>query len=275
MWEKESLCGYAESMLRIVLFVVWLLLSAWLVVWVGEGLFGVDQRHSILPFGADTLGAPILIGIAWGLLLTFGGILSGSGRRKMVRGETQIGVGTIVEIERTGVTVNDVPQYDLFIRVTPNTGEEFIAQQRMLIDPADVSSLQVGLPVPVRYSVTDQDTVELADLTDPEVRAAMLQWRIERGLIDPSQVRARTSGTAVTASVLEVRPTGRRREGQSELALRVLMAPEGEATWEADTTVFVYPQAIPHLQVGAPVWAYYRREDPHTVAVTIEKEAGR
>ncbi|MFD8768275.1 hypothetical protein [Microbacterium oxydans] len=263
-------------MLRIVFLVVWLLLSAWLVVWVGEGLFGVDQRHSILPFaGEDTLGAPILIGVAWGLLLTFGGMLSGLGRRKTVRGETQIGVGTIVEVSRTGLTVNDVPQYDLFIRVTPNSGEEFVAQMRMLVDASAMSALQVGLPVPVRYSLIDQDTVVLADLTDPAVRDAMLQWRIERGLIDPSQVRARTSGTAVTASVLEVRPTGRRREGQSELALRVLMAPEGVTTWEADTSVFVYPQAIPHLQVGAPVWAYYRREDPHTVAVTIEKEAGR
>jgi hypothetical protein len=263
-------------MLRIVFIVVWLVLSAWLVIWAGEGLFGVDQRPSILPFsGEDTLGAPIIIGVAWGVLLTFGGMLSGLGRRKTVRGAAQIGVGTIVEVDRTGLTVNDVPQYDLFIRVTPSAAEEFIAQLRMLVEPSEISSLQVGLPVPVRYSLTDQDTVELADLTDPAVRDAMLQWRIERGLIDPSQVRARTSGIPVTASVLEVRPTGRRREGQSELALRVLMAPEGAATWEADTTVFVYPQAIPYLQVGSPVWAFYRREDPQTVAVTIEKEAGR
>lgn len=270
------MAGYPEGMLRIVFFVVWLLLSAWLVIWVGEGLFGVDQRQSILPFsGEDTLGAPIMIGVAWGLLLTFGGMLSGLGRRKTVRGEAQIGVGTIVEVSRTGLTVNDVPQYDLFIRVTPSTSEEFIAQLRMLVDAADFATLQVGLPVPVRYSLTDQDNVELADLSDPAVRDAMLQWRIERGLIDPTQVRARTSGTQVSASVLEVRPTGRRREGQAELALRVLMAPDGAATWEADTTVFVYPQAIPHLQVGAPIWAFYRREDPQTVAVTIEKEAGR
>lgn len=263
-------------MVRIVLFVVWLLLSAWLVIWVGEGLFGVDQRHSILPFaGEDTLGGPIIIGVAWGLLLTFGGMMSGLGRRKAVRGEAQIGVGTIVEVTRTGLTVNDVPQYDVFIRVTPNTAEDFVGQLRMLVDAADLASLQVGLPVPVRYSLTDQDTVELADLDDPAVRAAMLQWRIDRGLIDPAQVRARTTGTQVPASVLEVRPTGRRREGQSELALRVLMAPEGMATWETETTVFVYPQAVARLQVGAPVWAFYRREDPHTVAITIEKEATR
>ena len=253
------------GMLRIVLTVVWLLLSAWLVVWVGEGLFGVNQRASILPLaGEDGLGGPIVIGVAWGLLLTFGGSMSGLARRKKV-----------VEMPRTGGTVNDVPRDDLFIRVRPSVGDDFIGQLRMLLDAGDVGALQVGQPVPVRYSLEDPDTVELADLSDPTVREAMLQWRIDRGLIDPSQVRARTTGTQVPASVVEVRPTGRRREGQSELALKVLVAPEGAEPWEADTTVFVYPQAVSRLQVGAPVWAFYRREDPHTVAVTIEKEAAR
>lgn len=263
-------------MLRIVFVIVWLLLSAWLLIWVGEGLFGVDQRHSILPFsGEDTLGGPILIGVAWGLLLTFGGMFLGFRGHRIPRGEQQIGVGTIVEVSRTGLTVNDVPQYDVFIRVTPSAGDDFIGQLRMLVEATDAAALQVGQPLAVRYSPTDQDTIELADPSDPAVRDALLQWRIGRGLIDPSQVRARTTGTQVPASVLEVRPTGRRREGQSELALKVLMAPEGAATWEADTTVFVYPQAISHLQVGAPIWAFYRREDPQTVAITIEKEAGR
>lgn len=263
-------------MLRIAILIIWLLLSAWLVIWTGEGLFGADQRHSILPFGGeDTLGAPIMIGVAWGLILTFGGTMGGLGRRKKVRGESQIGVGRIVEVSRTGLTVNDVPQYDIFIRVTPSTGDEFIGQLRMLVDAGDFASLQPGLPLPVRYSLTDQDTVELADMTDKAVHAALLQWRIDRGLIDPSQVRARTTGIQVPASVLEVRPTGRRREGQSELALKVLMAPEGASTWEADTTVFAYPEAISRFQVGSPIWAFYRREDPQTVAVTIEKEAAR
>jgi hypothetical protein len=263
-------------MVRIALMVVWLLLSAWLVIWTGEGLFGVDQRESILPFaGEDTLGAPIIIGVAWGLMLTFGGTMSGLGRRRKLRGESHIGVGRIVEVSRTGLTVNDVPQYDLFIRVTPGSGDDFIAQLRTLVQPTDLSSLQVGNPLPVRYSLADQDAVELADISDPSVREAVLQWRIDRGLIDPSQVRARTTGTQVPASVIAVRPTGRRLEGQSELALTVLLAPEGQSTWEAETTVFAYPEAISRFQVGAPIWAFYRREDPQTVAVTIEKEPGR
>lgn len=262
-------------MLRLVLTVVWLALSAWLLIWVGKGLFGVDQRHSILPFaGEGSLGAPIVIGVAWGLLLTFAGTMPGL-RRTTVRGDAQVGVGTIVEVQRTGVTVNDVPQYDVFVRVSPGEGDDIIGQMRMLVDPTEAAALQVGTPVPVRYSRTEPDTLQLADLTDPAVREAMLQWRIDRGLIDPRQVRARTTGTQVPASVLAVRPTGRRREGQGALALRVLLAPEGETPWEADTTVFVFPQAVPHLQVGAPVWAFYRREDPQTVAVTIEREAGR
>lgn len=263
-------------MIRIALMVVWLLLSAWLVIWTGEGLFGVDQRESILPFaGEDTLGAPIIIGVAWGLMLTFGGTMSGFGRRRKLRGESDIGVGRIVEVSRTGLTVNDVPQYDLFIRVTPGSGDDFIAQLRTLVQPTDLSSLQVGNPLPVRYSLADQDAVELADISDPSVREAVLQWRIDRGLIDPRQVRARTTGTQVPASVIAVRPTGRRLEGQSELALTVLLAPEGQSTWEAETTVFAYPEAISRFQVGAPIWAFYRREDPQTVAVTIEKEPGR
>lgn len=263
-------------MIRIALMVVWLLLSAWLVIWTGEGLFGVDQRESILPFaGEDTLGAPIVIGVAWGLMLTFGGTMSGLGRRRKLRGESHIGVGRIVEVSRTGLTVNDVPQYDLFIRVTPGSGDDFIAQLRTLVQPTDLSSLQVGNPLPVRYSLADQDAVELADISDPSVREAVLQWRIDRGLIDPRQVRARTTGTQVPASVIAVRPTGRRLEGQSELALTVLLAPEGQSTWEAETTVFAYPEAISRFQVGAPIWAFYRREDPQTVAVTIEKEPGR
>src|SRR6218665_3444754 len=263
-------------MLRIVFLLIWLALSAWLVIWAGEGLFGVNQRESILPFGGeDTLGAPIMIGVAWGLLLTFGGTMSGLGRRKKVRGETHVGVGRIVEVSRTGLTVNDVPQYDIFVRVTPASGEDFVAQLRMLVEASDAASLQVGQPLPVRYGLTDHDTVEIADVTDPAVRDAMLQWRIDRGLLDPRLVRARTTGTQVPASVLAERPTGRRLEGQSELALTVLMAPEGAATWEAETTAFVFPAALSYFQVGAPIWAFYRREDPQTVAVTIEKEEGR
>ncbi|MGF6824564.1 hypothetical protein M2317_003493 [Microbacterium sp. ZKA21] len=263
-------------MIRTIALIVWILLSIWLLIWVGEGLFGVDQSTSILPFnGADGLAGPIMIGVAWGLILTFSGFGSVSIRGSALRGETSIGVGRIVETSRTGLTVNDVPQYDLYLRVAPADGTEFISRVRMLVPMTDAVAMQPGMPLPVRYSATDHDAVQLADINDPLVREAMLDWRIARGLIDPRQVRARRHGLQSPASVLSVRPTGTRREGQSELAVRVLITPDGQASWEADTTVFAYPEAISRLQVGSPVWARYLREDPHTVALTIEQEAGR
>lgn len=260
-------------MFRIVAFVIWLLLSAWLLLWVGVGLFGVDQRSSILPFGEDTIGAPIMIGVAWGLMLTFGAGLFGLQPKKKRRtGTTQVGVGRVVETRRTGLTINDVPQYDLFVRVTGNEGDEFISQMRMLLDPIEQGSIEPGMVLPVRYSPTDHDTVEIADMTDTTVRDAMLDWRIKRGLIAPHLVRARRTGIQAPASVLAIRPTGARREGQSELELRLLITPEGQQNWEADTTVFLYPEALPRVQVGSPVWASYLPADPQTVAMTIERE---
>jgi len=263
-------------MFRIIVLVIWLLLSAWLAIWVGEGLFGVDQRSSILPFGdADSITAPIFVGVAWGLLLTFGGVfgmLGGLTQRTRLRGDTELGVARVIEVSRTGLTVNEVPQYDLFVRVSASDGTEFISRVRMLLDPVQQGSVEPGLPLPVRYSLTDRDAVEIADMTDPAVREAMLDWRIQRGLVAPHLVRARRSGLHAPASVLAIRPTGIRREGQIELELRLLITPEGQQSWEADTTVFVFPEALSRIQVGSPVWARYLRDDPNIVAMTIERE---
>lgn len=264
-------------MVRIIVTAIWLLLSAWLLIWVGEGLFGIDQRISILPFrGGDSISTPILIGVAWGTILTFGGMMSGMmgglTSRSKVRGETHLGVGRIVEVNRTGLTINDVPQYELFIRVAPAEGAPFVSRMKTLLDPVEQGAVEPGLPLPVRYSPTDHDTVDVADMSDPAVREAMLDWRIQRGLIAPRLVRARREGLQAPASVLAIRPTGVQREGQSELEIRLLVTPEGQQGWEAETTVFVYPDALSRVQVGSPVWARYLREDPHTVAMTIERE---
>lgn len=263
-------------MIRIIALGIWLLLSAWLVIWVGEGLFGIDQRSSILPFGdGDSVTTPIFVGVAWGVLLTIGGLfgmLGGVMRGTTLRGETELGVARVVEVSRTGLTVNDVPQYDLFVRVSASDGTEFISRVRMLLDPVEQGSVEPGLALPVRYSRADHDAVEIADMTDPAVREAMLDWRIQRGLIAPHLVRVRRSGLQAPASIVTIRPTGARREGQIELEVRLLITPEGQQGWEADTTVFVFPEALSRVQVGSPVWVRYFREDPHTVAMTIEPE---
>ncbi|MGX1931656.1 hypothetical protein [Microbacterium resistens] len=262
-------------MIRVIGIVIWLALSAVLLLWAGIGLFGVDQRQSPLSWTGDSLGLPIMVGVAWGLLLTFGGTMMPSSRSRVRAGRAVTATGTIVDVSRTGLTVNDVPQFDIYVRVTPAQGDDVIGRLRTLVPSEEQGALQVGTPLPIAFDPANPDDLALADPEDPAVRAALLDWRIAKGLIAPEQVRARTTGIQVPASVVAVRPTGRRLQGQVELSLRVLLTPDGQEPWEADTTVFVYPQALAHLQVGAPIWAFYRREDPHTVAVTIEKEEAR
>ncbi|UWF76687.1 MULTISPECIES: hypothetical protein [Microbacterium] len=259
-------------MLRIAILAVRVLLSAWLVLWVAEGLLGVDQRNSLLPFRGDDPTIPaVLIGVAWGVLGTFGSAFSGIRRRPPQPGD-EVAIGRIVEVQRTGLRVNEIPQYDVFVRVSPPHAGEFVARLRTLVRPEDQAILRIGRSIPVSYAPGRHDDVSLADTGDPAVRKALLDWRIAKGLIDPRLVPARTTGVTAPADVVAVRPTGRRREGQSELALTVLVSPEGQTAWQAETTVFVYPEAVGQLQVGSPVWAMYRPEDPRRVAVTLHKE---
>lgn len=170
-------------MLRLAVLVTWLLLSAWLLIWVGEGLFGRDQRRSVLPFvGEDTVAAPLLIGVAWGLLLMVGGVMVGSRGRRPRPGAGRIAIGRIVEIARTGTPANSAAEYEVFVRVSPKDGDDFIAQVRGLVEPTE--TLQTDLPVAVRYRPGEEDTVALADPRDPAAVDALREWGVERRQID-------------------------------------------------------------------------------------------
>lgn len=259
-----------------------LALSTYLLVWAYEGLTGTDQSTSVLPFlgGPDGgYAAVIMIGVAWGLLLMSpGGNFVGTGRAPKRSGPlakarmSGIAVGTVLEADRTGTTINEVPQYDIYLQVVPADGEEFIGQLRSLLEPEERAALAPGTPFPVRFDPHRPGAIALADADAPEVEEAILQWRVERGLLDPALLPARTRGVSAPASVVEVRPTGVRKENQVQLEMKLLITPEdGRPSWEADTRVFLYPQALSHVQVGSPVYAMYEPHAPKVVAMTIEK----
>jgi protein-tyrosine-phosphatase len=184
---------------------------------------------------------------------------------------SEVAVATVTETSHTGLTINDVPQYDIFLTVTPRDGTSFVSKIRSLLSAHDQAALAPGTPVPVRFDPGDHDRIALADMNDPQVQDAVLQWRIDRGLIHPDLVGARRNGIAVPASVLAVRPTGRRAEGQVELQVRLLVTPEdGSPSREVETWAFVYPAALSHVQVGSPVIAMYETARPERVAMTID-----
>ncbi|WP_221855512.1 hypothetical protein [Microbacterium marinilacus] len=274
------------SAMRVLVRLAFAAASAILLIWVVEGLTGTDGRESILPFLRDDSGRGVIIfvGVAWGLLLltgagrlvpagaeAAGGVPAGARPR---RGrDTAIAVATISSLSRTGLTVNDVPQYDIHLDVTPAEGEPFPARLRQLIPVEEAAALTTGSPLPVEYETADHGRIAVADPTEQRVRERLLRWRIDRGLIPADLVAARTSGVTSPASVLALRPTGRRREGQVEIELRLLVTPEdGGAPWEADTQAFVHPEALSRVQVGSPVFAMYQPHDPQTVAMTVLRE---
>lgn len=269
---------------RIITNGIVLVLGGILLVWALHGLFGIERSVLLFPnFGpGDESAAIILVGVALGIMLMLGagdvvgtphrgslaGLLGGSSDKKRL---SSLAVGTVIEVRRTGLEVNDVPQYEIIFSVTQSNGERFISAVRELLDATNVGAVQPGSALPVRFDPNDHDAIAVADIDDPEVEAAMLEWRIERGLIDPRYVAARRHGIVSRASVLALRPTGRRRENQVEIDLRLLVTPnDGRPAWEVATQLFVMPEALPHVQVGSPVFAQYEPHDPHTCALRID-----
>lgn len=262
-------------MIRALAWIAWLVVGGVVAAWFGQALFGVDQSEPILPFSIDAETDIITVGVGWGLL---GGFLalSGGGRRRPRGDRTQLAIGTVIETRSTGWTINDQPQYDVYLDVTPRQGAPFVASFRELFPDGAITAFTPGTPMPVLYDPRHTEEVSLADLEEPAARDALLDWRIERGLVPRELVRARLYGVAQPASVAAVRPTGARRDGQVELALTLLITPEdGTPQREAATHTFVFPEALSHLQVGSPVFAMYEPHRPEQVAMTIMREEPR
>lgn len=261
-----------------ILRIAWFALSAFLLIRIYETLFSHDQTTSIFPIVGDVGEVDVsflIVGVAWGLLLTFG-MFSGSGAPTLRRGSSgpvQTAPATIIEVRRTGLTVNDVPQYEIFLEIEPVDGETFISSVKQLVSAPEAAHLQPGGMLAVSYREGTPDRVSLADPGSHEVEQMMLRWRISHGLILPELIPARTRGVSQPASVLELRPTGERKAGQVQVTVRLLIMPtDGSDHFEADSTVFLHPEALAHVQVGSPVFAMYEPSRPDLVHMTIQRQ---
>ena len=260
--------------------IIWLLLSAFLLIRVVESLTSPDQTTSVLPIPNITgsVDVPFLLaGVAWGTLLTFGSI-SASARpriRGAGAGPRELAPATVIELGRTGVTINDVPQYEICLEVQPVAGEPFVSSVTELLTAPEAADLRPGRLLAVEYRPDAPDRLALSDPGSPEVERMMLRWRIAHGLIADDVIAARTTGVSQPASVLALRPTGDQKEGQVEITARLLVSPaDGSPPFEADSTVFVHPAALANVQVGSPVFAMYEPAHPDRVHMTIQRQGG-
>lgn len=143
---------------------------------------------------------------------------------------------------------------------------------RIPIKKLDAEAITLRTPIPVLYNPADHEQVALADMTDSQVRDQLLDWQIKQGLIPSRLVAARTRGVCSPASILALRPTENRKAEHVEVSLTLLVTPESEEPWEAETASYISAEALSRIQVGSPALAMYEPHDPATVAMILEKE---
>ena len=129
--------------------IAWLALSAFLAVRIYEMLFTTNQTVSVFPFVPDIgdVDVSFLVGgVAWGILLAFGSFGGFGGSAKLRRGNGPVltAPATIIEVRRTGLSINDVPQYEIFLDIDPVDGEPFVSSIKQLVNPIEAASVQPG-----------------------------------------------------------------------------------------------------------------------------------
>ena len=112
--------------------------------------------------------SPIL-GIIYLLFIVFFGLIFGLPylRNKKSKKLLESGLranGKIIEMWDTGVTVNNQPQIEMVIEVTPLNNIPFKSKIKLVISRLDTSYYQVGVNCVVRYDPNDTKTVAIESI---------------------------------------------------------------------------------------------------------------
>ncbi|HWO62755.1 MAG TPA: hypothetical protein VNO31_22260, partial [Umezawaea sp.] len=154
---------------------------AWIVLLVGlvctalfitTGLAGEDQLSWLNGY----LVGPIILLFVAPMLFAFAGKMGG-GLASLTGGVPKaffgapIGMGTVVGVSRTGLSVNDQPQLDIQLDVDTPDGRSFRGTARQIVDLTEMASVQPGAVLPVRY-LPDGRVALATDASQYELQAA-------------------------------------------------------------------------------------------------------
>ncbi|TCS90247.1 hypothetical protein EDD80_101447 [Anseongella ginsenosidimutans] len=86
--------------------------------------------------------------LLWSLISTFPGSGPSAKEKEFIMENGIKGIASLLAVERTGTTVNNIHQYAFSFRVQPDSGSAFEMVRKKLIDPIYMPGISVGMRIP-------------------------------------------------------------------------------------------------------------------------------
>ena len=180
-----------------------------------------------------------------------------------------IGIGTVVSVRRTGLTVNDRPQLELLLDVDTADGHRFRGVARSLVDLTELGMVAPGATLPVRYR-QDGKVAIATDAPQAELQSVMNRIQLASGHIDAHGLRIAEHGVDARAVVLAMRPTGEIRHDRSVLDMTLRVTRRDGSWFDVNTEKAVPPTLVPRVQPGSVITVKYLPGDETTVALALQ-----
>ncbi|MBP2324561.1 hypothetical protein JOF56_004946 [Kibdelosporangium banguiense] len=206
---------------------------------------------------------PILFSIANKL---DGGLAALRGTVPRAFRDAPIGIGTVVSVSRTGLTVNDQPQLEIELNVDTPNGLTFRATTRQIVDLMELGAVHPGAVLPVRYLPDGQVTLAI-DASRDELQTAFDRVQLSKGLITPKQLHITEHGVDAQAVILAMAPTGEIRGDRAVVNLTLRITRPNHTMFDLIQQKALPPSAIAQTQPGSAVRVRYLPQDESEVTI--------
>jgi hypothetical protein len=250
---------------------------AWLITLVGlfvtyfyirEGLTGTGP----MPWLNGFLAGPICAVVVAPMLLRVAALLKNSGFGGKIPANYRgapIAMGTVVSLARTGLAVNDQPQLLIILDVDTQDGHTFRAEAKQLVDLTEMSAVQPGCMLPVRYLPGDSRVVLATDAPPAELQQVLDQVRLAKGLVTPRQLQISQQGLETRAVVLSMAPTGEIRGDRAVVSLGMRVTRPDGSTFDLVQEKTLSPEVVAQAQPGAVVRVRYLPHDESELVILV------
>lgn len=137
-------------------------LKRWAQVGIVLGLLGGLAGAAMAIIYSPIFGTIFTVAVFGIIFLTFHLALGPYAKQKRLLRSGKQATGTILEVEDTGVTINEIyPLIKVRLEVQPPGGAPYQAETKMLVSRLEVPQIQPGLVVPVLYDPKDPSSVTI------------------------------------------------------------------------------------------------------------------